>query len=76
MPFTGKTRAVGLVEDDMAQVADANIAVGCLWARLTTACYRPRLTREDIDDWSRELRLIEAGLAAGKRGLKALREEA
>jgi len=76
MTFTGSTRAKGLIEDDIAQVAGADIAVGCLWARLRTACYRPRLTRDDIDDWSRELREIEAGLAAGRRGLQAQREEA
>jgi len=76
MTFTGSSRAKGLIEDDMAQVAEAGVAVGCLWDRLRTACYRPRLTQEDIDDWSRELRMIEMGLAAGRRGLQAQREEA
>ena len=72
--FTGRTRATGLIEDDMARVADANEALERLWMRLETACRRPRLTRDDIDDWSNELALIESGLAAGKRGLRVRRE--
>ena len=65
---------LGLVEDDMAEIADAEEALQSVWLRLRAMAYRPRLTPDDFDEVSKDLRTIGAGLAAGKRGVIQQRE--
>lgn len=63
-----------LVENEMAEVAEAELAVRSLWARLRGLCYAPAVTLDDVDAIGEELHRVEAGLAAGRRGLQAMRE--
>lgn len=66
-------RALLLVENQMAELAEATMAMDSLWARVRTLCYRPAVTLEDIDQLCRDLRAVEVGLAAGRRLLQAER---
>ena len=68
-------RALGLVEDDMADLARGRLALGDAWARLRALCHRP-MTDDDVDALSLAFREIEAGLNAGERALRQAREEA
>jgi hypothetical protein len=52
---------LGLVEDDMADLARARDALDAAWQRLRNLCHRP-LTLDDIDAYSKAFREIEAGL--------------
>jgi hypothetical protein len=67
-------RPLLLVENQMADLAEAEVAMRALWARVRTLCYRPAVSLEDVDAFCRDLRAVEAGLAAGRRLLQAERE--
>lgn len=60
---------LAFLEDGMADVAAAEMALGRLWEHLRTWCRRPAVTLEQIDVIGLELREIGAGLAAGRRSL-------
>lgn len=60
---------LGFVEDGLADVATAEQALARLWMHLRSWCRRPAVTPEQIDVVGQELRLVELGLAAAKRGL-------
>ena len=57
------------VENNMADVAAAELALARLWCHLRTWCRRPAVRPEEIDAVAEELREIETGLAAARRGL-------
>ena len=63
-----------LTENDMAAVAAGEVALQRLWVRLRAVCRKPMLGMDDIEVIGEELREVEAGLAAGRRALVALRE--
>lgn len=65
---------LAFVEDGMADVAAAQEALARLWCHLRTWCRRPSVTLEQIDVIGQELREIELGLAAVRRGLVEQRE--
>lgn len=67
-------RALLLVENQMADLAEAEVALQGLWARVHSLCYKPAVGMEDIDQISQDLKAIEAGLAAGRRLLQVERE--
>jgi predicted transcriptional regulator len=60
---------LAFVENNMADVAAAEMALARLWCHLRTWCRRPAVTMEQIDAVTLELREIELGLAAARRGL-------
>ena len=68
-------RGILFVENNMADVAAAELALARLWLHLRTWCRRPTVTLEQIDVVGQELREIERGLAAARRGLVVEREE-
>lgn len=65
-----------LVENQMADVAEAEMALASLWARVRGLCARPAVTLDDIDAFSDDLRAVEAGLAASRRLLQRERSGA
>lgn len=67
-------RTLAIVEDDMADVADAKLAVRVLWQRLAHIARRGRITIKDIDCFSDELRCVERGLEASTKWLIWQRE--
>lgn len=68
-------RALLLVENQMADLAEAEVALHSLWARVHSLCYKPAVTMEDVDALSQDLRAVEAGLAAGRRLLVMERDK-
>ena len=54
---------MGLVEDDMADVARGKLASRMAWKRLRNLCYRP-MTDEDIDAFSKLFREMDAAISA------------
>lgn len=66
---------LGLIEDDMADVARGFMALERLWARLLSLCDRP-MGFDDIDMISKELRELEVACMAGQRSLIRERERA
>jgi hypothetical protein len=68
-------RALLLVENQMADLAEAEVALHSLWARVRSLCYKPAVSLDDVDAFSQDLRAVEAGLAAGRRLLQAERED-
>ena len=64
---------MGLVEDDMADIARGRLAINTCWKRLRNLCYRP-LTDDDIDEFSKLFRELEAAMVAIDKYLQAERE--
>ena len=54
---------MGLIEDDMADIARGRLAIRLAWKRLRNLCYRP-LTDDDIDEFSKLFRELEAAMVA------------
>jgi hypothetical protein len=63
------------VEGNMADVAQAEFALRRMWVRLRSMCRRPVVSLEDLDAIGEEMRLVEQGLAAARRGLVEDRRE-
>jgi hypothetical protein len=60
-------KALLLVENHMADLADAALALESARARVGTLAYRPGVTLDDVDALCLDLRALEAGLAAASR---------
>lgn len=65
---------LGLVEDDMADLARGRDALRVAWVRLRNLCYRP-LTMADIDEFSQAFRDIERALGAIEKYLRFERQQ-
>ena len=76
MPPQTSYKWENVLMDDLADLTAAEQAVDHLWGRLRTWCYRPAIIKSDVDALSDELRKIEGGLAAARKHLLRLREEA
>jgi hypothetical protein len=67
---------LAIVEDDMADVCAAKLAVAVLWQRIANIARRGYIRCEDIDCFSDELRAIEQGLETVTKYLRAVRRDA
>lgn len=70
-----RSRVIGLMEDDQADIAQAWLAMDQVWQILRALCYRP-MADADVDALSMYFRQIEAGLLANKRQVKADKKKA
>jgi len=68
-------RAIGVVEDDMADVAQADHALLDLEGLMLKLCQRPIVTLDDMDRLSGGLRDIRLGLGSIRKHLGRIREE-
>jgi len=62
------------IENGMADIARADIALTSIRARIRSLCYKPAITLTDIDALYRDLAVVEIGLAIGRRMSQAERE--
>ncbi len=67
---------LAIVEDDMADIADAKLAIAVLWQRLAAIARRGYIRTQDIDCFSDELRTVEHGLETVTKYLRAVRRDA
>lgn len=67
--------ALLFIENEMAVVADAEMAVQSMWARVRSLCYRPAVTLDHIDAFTADLHTVEMGLAAARRVLQRERAD-
>lgn len=66
MANNGNQKIRAYILDDLAQIVAALEALDVLESRTRHWCFRPYVSRDDIDSLSLELRRIRAGLAAGQ----------